>query len=113
MPARDAASRTISHSTFGGIPLPQIRPVLLIDQKSTPSVMPLASFHASIPSVTTLEWERYGRVRRVEVRSRSAWRGTRSSFCHGTNRGPHSQKPHTLLRAEPVSRHEHPSGALL
>src|SRR5437773_727719 len=37
MPARDAASRTISHNTFGVIPLPQTRPALLIDRKRVPS----------------------------------------------------------------------------
>src|SRR5258708_3425654 len=44
MPAREAASRTTSQSTFGVIPLPQTRPVLLIDRKSAPSVMRVASF---------------------------------------------------------------------
>src|SRR5688572_14507888 len=42
MPAREAASRTISHSTFGVIPVPHTRPVLLIDRNRAPSVMPAA-----------------------------------------------------------------------
>src|ERR1044071_4858382 len=45
IPARVAASRTISQSTLGVIPLPQTRPALLIDRKSAPSVIPLACFH--------------------------------------------------------------------
>lgn len=52
IPARDAASRTTSHGTFGVILLPQTRPALLIDRKSTPSVMPLASFQVSTASFT-------------------------------------------------------------
>ena len=52
IPARVAVSRTTSHSTFGVIPLPQIRPLLLIDRKSAPSVMAAAPFHASTASFT-------------------------------------------------------------
>ena len=52
MPAREAASRTISHSTFGVIPVPQTRPVLLMDRNSAPSVMPAAFFHSSIAAFT-------------------------------------------------------------
>jgi len=52
MPALLAALRTTSHSTFAVIPLPQTRPVLLIDRKIAPSVMPLASFHSSIAAFT-------------------------------------------------------------
>ncbi|HZT30252.1 MAG TPA: hypothetical protein VFA33_10240 [Bryobacteraceae bacterium] len=38
--------------TFGVIPLPQTFPALLIDRKSVPSVMALASFHASTAALT-------------------------------------------------------------
>ena len=42
MSARAAAALTTSHSTFGVIPSPQIRPVLLIARKTAPCVIPLA-----------------------------------------------------------------------
>jgi hypothetical protein len=44
--------RTISHTTFGVIPLPQTRPALLMDRKSAPSAMPLACFQSSIATFT-------------------------------------------------------------
>ena len=52
IPARAAAARTTSHSTLGVMPVPQTRPVLLIDRKSAPSVMQPASFHSSIATFT-------------------------------------------------------------
>ena len=52
MEAREAASRTISHSTFGVIPVPHTRPVLLMDRNSAPSARPAAFFHSSIAAFT-------------------------------------------------------------
>jgi hypothetical protein len=45
MSARTAADLTTSQSTFGVIPSPQIRPVLLIARKIAPCVMPAAVVH--------------------------------------------------------------------
>lgn len=54
IPAREASSRTISHSTFAVIPVPPTRPVPCIERKSVASVAPLAGFHSSITSFTHL-----------------------------------------------------------
>ena len=51
MSARAAAALTTSRSTFGVIPSPQIRPVL-IARKIAPCVMPAAVVHASIVALT-------------------------------------------------------------
>jgi hypothetical protein len=47
MQARAAAARTTSHSTFGDMPSPQIRPALLIARNTAPCVMAAATVHAS------------------------------------------------------------------
>ena len=60
IPARFAAARTTSQSTLGVMPVPQTRPVLLIDRKSEPSVMPPASFHSSIAPSPMMGLGRYG-----------------------------------------------------
>ena len=41
-----------AQSTFGVIPSPQIRPVLLIARKTAPCVMPAAIVHVSIAALT-------------------------------------------------------------
>jgi hypothetical protein len=48
MPARVAAARTTSQSTFGDMPSPQTRPALLIARKTVPSVTTAAALHASM-----------------------------------------------------------------
>src|ERR671913_2631799 len=52
MPARAAAARTTSHSTFGDMPSPQTRPALLIARKTDPLVMTAAAVHASTAALT-------------------------------------------------------------
>jgi len=47
MPARAAATRTTSQSTFGDIPSPHTRPALLMARKTVPCVMLAASVQAS------------------------------------------------------------------
>src|SRR5882762_7101674 len=47
MPARAAAARTTSHSTFADMPFPQTWPALLIARNTRPCVMPAAAVHAS------------------------------------------------------------------
>ncbi len=55
MPAAAAALLTISQSTFGVMPSPQIVPDLLIALKRQPSLTPLASVQRSSPSFTRVE----------------------------------------------------------
>ena len=52
IPARVATSRTTSHSTLDVIPLPPDPAGFVADRKSAPAVIPLASFHVSIASLT-------------------------------------------------------------
>jgi hypothetical protein len=47
IPACAAAARTTSQITFGDIPLPQMRPALLIARKTGPSVVMAAAVHAA------------------------------------------------------------------
>jgi hypothetical protein len=54
MPARAAAARTTSHSTFGDMPSPQTRPALLMARKTVPCLMLAASVHASTVAFTQL-----------------------------------------------------------
>jgi hypothetical protein len=56
MPARAAAARTTSHSTFGDMPSHQTRPALLIARKTRPPVIATDAVHASTAVFTQSTW---------------------------------------------------------
>src|SRR5262245_26418780 len=62
MPARAAAARTVSQSTFADMPSPQTRPDLLIARNTRPCPMLAAAVQASTRLLTTQGWERFAHV---------------------------------------------------
>ena len=104
MPALLAALRTTSHSIFAVIPLPQTRPVLLIDRKIAASVMPQASFHSSIAAFTHAGIGTVPMCPAFPIMSAITQRSSRNCVA-STRRAGSSPRPHpiSVARKQPHS----------
>ena len=103
MPARAAAARTTSQSTFPDMPSPHTRPALLMARTTLPCVMLAASVHASTslsPSQGSAPCER-GRLCRRGPRSPSA------PLVPGLTRASVRVTRHAAIRIRSTSRPWH------